>query len=238
LHGQIARALEERFRDAMEGRPETLPHHFTEAGLFKKAVGYWCRAGRQSVAKSGFVEAITQLRTGLRLIADLPDTRERKQRELEIQIAVAGALSVVGTVNLGRHALAPIALAATCNARIASANEISYSEDLSDFGHPNIAGEFNFSLPKFNPAHGVLSDVAISFSSSSASGASGPPGGGGWEFGFTITGPGIPPRAPGTFDSLSDVVFLGASTGAWSSLLAGGLTIIPSSKGGYIGDGI
>jgi predicted ATPase len=110
LHGQIARALEERFRDAMEGRPETLPHHFTEAGLFKKAVGYWCRAGRQSVAKSGFVEAITQLRTGLRLIADLPDTRERKQRELEIQIAVAGALSVVGTVNLGRHALAPIAL--------------------------------------------------------------------------------------------------------------------------------
>jgi hypothetical protein len=103
LHGQIARALEERFRDAMEGRPETLPHHFTEAGLFEKAVGYWCRADRQSVAKSGFVEAITQLRTGLRLIADLPDTRERKQRELEIQIALAGALTVVGTVNLGRQ---------------------------------------------------------------------------------------------------------------------------------------
>ena len=73
LHGQIARALEERFRGAMEGRPETLAHHFTEAGLLEKAVGYWCRAGRQSVAKSGFVEAITQLRTGLRLIADLPD---------------------------------------------------------------------------------------------------------------------------------------------------------------------
>jgi predicted ATPase len=49
LRGQIARALEERFRDAMEGRPETLPHHFTEAGLFEKAVGYWCRADRQSV---------------------------------------------------------------------------------------------------------------------------------------------------------------------------------------------
>ena len=128
-------------------------------------------------------------------------------------------------------------LAAMCNARIASANEISYSEDLSDFGYPNIAGEFNFSLPMFNPANGVLSDVAISFSSS-ASGASGPPGGGGWEFGFTVTGPGIPPRAPGTFDSLSDVVFLGGSTGAWSSLLAGGLTIIPSGKDGYIGDGV
>src|SRR5207248_7569684 len=61
----------------------------------EKAVGYWCRAGRQSVAKSGFVEAITQLRTGLRLIADLPDTREREQRELEVQIALASALAVV-----------------------------------------------------------------------------------------------------------------------------------------------
>jgi hypothetical protein len=41
------------------------------------------------VAKSGFVEAITQLRTGLRLIEDLPDTRERKQRELEIQMGMS-----------------------------------------------------------------------------------------------------------------------------------------------------
>jgi predicted ATPase len=64
LHGRIARALEEQFPDAMQGRPETLAHHFTEAGLFEQAVEYWCRAGRQSVARSGFVEAITQLRTG------------------------------------------------------------------------------------------------------------------------------------------------------------------------------
>jgi predicted ATPase len=95
LHGQIARVLEERFPDVMQARPETLAQHFTEAGLFEKAVGYWCRAGRQSVAKSGFVEAIGQLRTGLRLIADLPDTRERKQQEVELQIALAGALTVI-----------------------------------------------------------------------------------------------------------------------------------------------
>jgi len=72
-----------------------LAHHLTEAGFFEKAVGYWRRAGRQSVARSGFVEAITQLRTGLRLITNLPDTRERKRQELELQIALAGALTVV-----------------------------------------------------------------------------------------------------------------------------------------------
>jgi hypothetical protein len=47
------------------------------------------------VLKSAFVEEITQLRTGLRLIAELPDTRGRKQQELELQIAHAGAPTVV-----------------------------------------------------------------------------------------------------------------------------------------------
>ena len=95
LHARIAGVLEERSPDVAEGRPETLAHHFTEAGLFDKAVRYWRRAGRQSVARSGFVEAITQLRTGLRLIPNLLDTRECKQQELELQIALAGALTVV-----------------------------------------------------------------------------------------------------------------------------------------------
>ena len=95
LHARIAAALEERFPDATQRRPETLAHHFTEAGLFERAVAYWCRAGRRSVAKSGFVEAITQLRTGLQLIPNLPDTRERKHQELELQIALAGALTVI-----------------------------------------------------------------------------------------------------------------------------------------------
>jgi tetratricopeptide (TPR) repeat protein len=95
LHGRIARVLEEQFPDTIRVRPETLAHHFTEAGLFEKAVEYWCRAGRQSVAKSGFIEAMAQLETGLRLITNLPDTRERKQQELELQITLTGALTVM-----------------------------------------------------------------------------------------------------------------------------------------------
>jgi len=95
LHPRIAGALEARFPDAARQRPETLAHHFTEAGLFERAVEFWCRAGLRSVAKSGFVEAITQLRTGLRLLPNLPDTRERKQQELDLQIALAGALTVI-----------------------------------------------------------------------------------------------------------------------------------------------
>jgi hypothetical protein len=61
--------------------------------------------------------------------------------------------------------------------------------------------------------------------------------GGAWQFGFTITGPGIPPPSPGPYNSLSDLLFA-PGAGAWSSPLAGGLTVVPSSEEGYIGDNV
>jgi len=95
LHARIARALEERFPTLAETHPEILAHHCTEGGLLEKAVAYWYRAGRHSEARGALVEAISQLRTGLRLIADLPNTQERARQELDLQIALAGALRSV-----------------------------------------------------------------------------------------------------------------------------------------------
>jgi class 3 adenylate cyclase/predicted ATPase len=92
LHARIAQALEELFPTLAETRPEILAHHCTEAGMLEKAVAYWYRAGRQSEAKAALVEAIAQLRRGLRLIADLPNTPERRRRELDLRVALAGAL--------------------------------------------------------------------------------------------------------------------------------------------------
>jgi len=101
LHARIAYVLEERFRSVVEARPQVLAHHFTEAGLVDQAVAYWSWAGQQSAMKSGFIEAIAHLRRGMRLIAELPDSRERKQRELELQVNLAAALMEAK----GRHPL-------------------------------------------------------------------------------------------------------------------------------------
>jgi class 3 adenylate cyclase/predicted ATPase len=92
LHARIGRALEQQFPRVAEAQPQILAYHFTEAGLLEKAVAYWCRAGQQSAAKSALAEAIAQLRRGLRLIADLPNTSERGQQELDLQVTLAGAL--------------------------------------------------------------------------------------------------------------------------------------------------
>jgi class 3 adenylate cyclase/predicted ATPase len=92
LHTRIAHVIEEQFSTLAETQPGILAHHFTEGGLLQKAVVYWCRAGQQSAANSALTEAIGQVRRGLQLIADLPDTPERKQQELDLQVTLAGAL--------------------------------------------------------------------------------------------------------------------------------------------------
>jgi predicted ATPase len=64
LHRRIAEALEQRFSDLVEVRPEIVAHHYGEAAIADKAIAYWHRAGKLSAAKSAVREAIAQLRRG------------------------------------------------------------------------------------------------------------------------------------------------------------------------------
>jgi predicted ATPase len=92
LHRRIAEALEQRFPDFIETRPEIVAHHYSEAAIADKAITYWHLAGKLSVAKSAVREAIAQLRRGLGLLDGLPETRERQQLELDIHVTLIAAL--------------------------------------------------------------------------------------------------------------------------------------------------
>jgi predicted ATPase len=92
LHRRIAEALEQRFPDVVETRPEILAHHYGEAAMPDKAITYWHRAGKSAVAKSAVREAVAQLRRGLGLLDGLPEARERKQLELDIHVTLTQAL--------------------------------------------------------------------------------------------------------------------------------------------------
>jgi len=92
LHRRIAEALEQRFPDFVETRPEILAHHYGEATIAGKAITYWHLAGKSSVAKSAVREAAAQLRRGLGLLDGLAETRERKQLELDIHVTLIAAL--------------------------------------------------------------------------------------------------------------------------------------------------
>jgi predicted ATPase len=87
-HQQIAQVLEACFPATQESQPELLAHHYTEAGCTKQAISYWQQAGEQAIQRSANVEAIAHLRKGLELLTTLPDTIERAQHELTLQLAL------------------------------------------------------------------------------------------------------------------------------------------------------
>jgi TOMM system kinase/cyclase fusion protein len=91
-HQQIAQVLEERFTNTKETHPELLAHHYTEASLIKQAVPYWLKAGQKASQRSANIEAIAHLTKGLELLKALPDTPERAQQELTLQIALGPPL--------------------------------------------------------------------------------------------------------------------------------------------------
>jgi len=95
FHRRAALAVESRFPQTVERRPELLAHHFTEAGLAEKAVGYWLRAGLQSKEHSADVEAIGHLTKGLALLDTLDETPERDGRELQFLTTLGPAYIAV-----------------------------------------------------------------------------------------------------------------------------------------------
>jgi predicted ATPase len=91
-HQRIAQVLAEQFPETVEGQPELLAHHYTEAGLTEQAIHYWQKAGQSAIERSAHVEAISHLTKGLELLQTLPETQERTQREVDMLIALGASL--------------------------------------------------------------------------------------------------------------------------------------------------
>ena len=91
-HRQIAEVLEARFDETVESRPELVAHHYTEARLAEQAIPRWQQAGQDATQRSANVEAVNHLTKGLELLKTLPDTSERVQQELTLQVTLGPAL--------------------------------------------------------------------------------------------------------------------------------------------------
>jgi predicted ATPase len=96
-HQRLAQVLAEQFPETAETQPELLAHHYTEAGRSRQAVGYWQRAGQRASERSAYLEAITHLTKGLEVLSALPNTPERAQQELTLQITFGPALNATKT---------------------------------------------------------------------------------------------------------------------------------------------
>jgi class 3 adenylate cyclase/predicted ATPase len=91
-HRKLAEALQERFAETVEARPELLANHFAEAGLIELAIPYWQRAGQRALERSANQEAIRHLTRGLELLDTVAETRDRLRQELGLQTTLGTAL--------------------------------------------------------------------------------------------------------------------------------------------------
>jgi predicted ATPase len=114
LHSRIGAALESHFPEIVAAQPQVMADHCAEAGLAEKAIGYWLKAGQQAASRSAMAEAVAHLQKGLDGLANLPDSPQRQQKELELLFAILPALiatkgfaaSRVGEINARARALA------------------------------------------------------------------------------------------------------------------------------------
>jgi len=93
LHGQIARALEQRFADTVATQPEIVAQHFTEAGLVEAAIDYWLKAGHLALSRSANAEAVKHLKQGIELTRSLAPSPERVRKELDFYLALGPAVA-------------------------------------------------------------------------------------------------------------------------------------------------
>jgi class 3 adenylate cyclase/predicted ATPase len=94
-HQRIAAALEAEFPEIVETRPELIAQHYTEAGLVAQAIPYWHAAGRRALRGFANLEATNHARRGLDLLGGLPDSPDRAEQELALQLVLGPSLSFV-----------------------------------------------------------------------------------------------------------------------------------------------
>jgi class 3 adenylate cyclase/predicted ATPase len=94
-HQRIAQVVEARFPELCEAQPELVAQHYTEAGLSAQAIPYWQQAGQRALQRSANLEAVSHVTRGLEVLSPLPETRERAQQELALQIMLGAALGAI-----------------------------------------------------------------------------------------------------------------------------------------------
>jgi len=91
LHLNIAQAIELLYANALEEHAEDLAHHFWSSGVAAdpaKAIQYLQIAGRKAVQRSANVEAVSHLTKALGILRTFPESPERDQQELALQITL------------------------------------------------------------------------------------------------------------------------------------------------------
>jgi predicted ATPase/DNA-binding winged helix-turn-helix (wHTH) protein len=92
VHLQIGARLEAAYGEKASAIVAELAVHFERGRGYDKAVQYLQQAAQNALQRSAYVEATHHCGRGIELLKALPDTPERAQRELSLQVSLGRAL--------------------------------------------------------------------------------------------------------------------------------------------------
>lgn len=104
LHMRVAGEMERALPDLVERQPHLLAHHLAGAQQWARAIDRWLAAGQRNLVRSANAEAITNLRTGLSLLPNVP-AEQRAPLELALLTTIGPALIATtgfGSTQVGR----------------------------------------------------------------------------------------------------------------------------------------
>jgi tetratricopeptide (TPR) repeat protein len=93
MHESMGNALEALYGEQSSEIALQLARHFEMAGVISKAVNNLLQAGSKAVQLSAHQEAIAHYHKGLELLKSLPETTQRAQQELALQMSLGVSLS-------------------------------------------------------------------------------------------------------------------------------------------------
>jgi tetratricopeptide (TPR) repeat protein len=95
LHARIADAIEALYPDRLAEHLERLAQH-ARGEVWEKAVSYLQQAGVKAQGRSAYREAVTALEQALSAVAHLPDSRETRERAIDLRFDLRPALFPLG----------------------------------------------------------------------------------------------------------------------------------------------
>jgi class 3 adenylate cyclase/tetratricopeptide (TPR) repeat protein len=95
IHGRIVECLRSGFEDFADKRPEIVAHHASQAGLSAIAAAEWQRATERALSRAANWEALSHIDEGVRQLEQLPEDKERYERQLAFELTRGPALMAV-----------------------------------------------------------------------------------------------------------------------------------------------
>ena len=87
-HGKAGQVIEKHWPDIVTGQPELLAYHYGHAGNAERALRYWVLGGNLARSRSANLEATGQFQNALEYLGQVPESTQRHETELEIQLSL------------------------------------------------------------------------------------------------------------------------------------------------------